>query len=140
MSKEIIQTPQVAVSSSVYHCDECSFTPTIAESLKEHKEDKHRRVIVLNVEPKDHLVADVPPVPESESFEEVSVTVDLVPEIPEANHVNDFEMVVEKLSCNLCDFKGNDTFTLEEHTSSKHENRISDEDIHKLGGPHRIFL
>ena len=62
------------------------------------------------------------------------MTVDLVPEIPEANHVNDFEMVVEKLSCNLCDFEGNDTFTLEEHNSSKHENRISNEDIHKLGG------
>ena len=41
---------------------------------------------------------------------------------------------VYKLSCNTCDFEGNDSFTVEEHTSLKHENRISDDDVDKLGG------
>ena len=30
--------------------------------------------------------------------------------------------------------EGNNTFTFEERTSSKHENRISDDDIDRLGG------
>ena len=86
----------------------------------------------------EHLVADEPHVPVSESVKDVPVAV--VPEIPEVILVqdsmkdNDFEIVVDKLSCNLCDFEGNDTFKFDEHSASKHENRISDDDVNKLGG------
>ena len=139
LSEDIIETTQGVFCSSVYNCDECPFTPTIAESLKEHKEELHKRVNALTVDPKEHLLTDVPPVPES--VEDMDVVSDIPEEIlvqdpmmEKANDANDFEIVVEKLSCNSCDFEGNDTFTVEEHTSSKHENRISDDDIDKLGG------
>ena len=97
LSERIIETPQSVGSSSVYNCDECTFTPTIAESLKEHKEDKHNTVNVLNVEHIEHLLADVSPDPESGSL-------DMVPEIPDEIIVQDPMMEKAKASYHECHF------------------------------------
>ena len=41
---------------------------------------------------------------------------------------------VDRLSCNTCEYEGNDSFAVKEHIALNHDNRISDSDIEKLGG------
>ena len=63
LSELNIETSRTVESSTTYNCDECLFTPTIAESLKKHKKEKHNKknVNILNVDIDENLV----PVPDA---------------------------------------------------------------------------